>query len=151
MQSSDLGPKLWSTPVSAAKWSAGLVGMILLMIGCWIAWDLETSGTIFVRGFGRIPAGDFIWGYRLVMAIFLSFATGLASAWYWFPKVDVFEHVLVLPDGRRVLWSEDLRCEQSRPGKWVFQQDGDRIGMLVYDALSIKRMKAELESRGLIG
>ncbi|WP_442508897.1 hypothetical protein SH528x_000435 [Novipirellula sp. SH528] len=151
LNSNDIGPVLWSTPVAAAKWATGIVGMVMLAIGIWCAWDLETSGTIYVRNVGRLSAGNFVWGYRFVVAVLLAMAAVLTSAWYWFPKVTVGEYGLRLSDGRIVRWSSDLRCEQVYPGKWAFLQADERVEMIVYDALSIKRMKAELERRGVAG
>tara|TARA_R110002073_G_scaffold36582_3_gene106464 strand:- start:737 stop:1204 length:468 start_codon:yes stop_codon:yes gene_type:complete len=149
--SNNIGPVLWSTPVAAAKWIAGIAGSVMLAFGIWCVWDLETSGTIYVRHVGRLSAGNFIWGYRFVLAVLLAMAAGLTSAWYWFPKITVGENGLKLSDGRIVRWSGDLRCEQAYPGKWVFHQGDERIEMVVYDALSIKRMEAELKKRGITG
>ena len=149
LNSNDIGPVLWSTPVAAAKWIAGIVGMVMLAFGTWCVWDLESSGTIYVRHVGRLSAGNFIWGYRFVVAVLLALAAGLTSAWYWFPKITVGENGLRLSNGRIVWWSSDLRCEHVDPGKWTFLQGDKRIEMVVYDALSIKRMEAELKQRGI--
>jgi len=133
----DLGPMKWSTPAPIFKWGLCVVGTIMIVLGLLGLWNLETSGTVFVRGSGRIPVGNFVWGYRFVLAVFLAMAAGLASAWYWFPKISVFEKGLVLPCGSCLLWSDDFECQQVSPGKWIFQKGSRRIEMVVYDAPSI--------------
>jgi hypothetical protein len=143
----DLGAMKWSTPAPVFKWGLFLVGIMLMTLGLWGLWNLETTGTIFVRGSGRIAVGHFIWGYRFVLAAILSLATAMVSAWYWFPKIRVFENGVILACGRRLLWSDKFRCEQIYPGAWVFENEREQVEVIVYDAPSIKRMALELKNQ----
>lgn len=144
----DLGPKTWATPAPIFRWGICIVGILLMMFGIWSLWDLENTGTIFVRGMGRISAGNAIWAYRFVLAVLLALATGMTSLWFWFPKITAFQNGITLPCGRQLLWADDFECEQIQPGRWELHIAGERIDMVVYDAPSIKPMERELKSRG---